>query len=40
VEEINEIYRKGLNFNYVNDISGLMDFVLLPELVDQPMKII
>ncbi len=39
VEEINEIYRKGLNFTYVNDISGLMDFVLLPELVDQAMDI-
>ncbi len=39
VDEINEIYRKGLNFNYVNNISGLMDFVLLPELVDQAMEI-
>ncbi len=39
VEEINEIYRKGLNFSYVNDISGLMDFVLLPDLVDQAMDI-
>jgi len=39
VEEINEIYRRGLNFTYVNDISGLMDFVLLPELVDQAMDI-
>lgn len=39
VDEINEIYRKGLNFKYVHEISGLMDFVLLPELVDQPMKI-
>jgi ATP-dependent Lon protease len=39
VEEINEIYRKGLNFNYVNDISGLMNFVLLPDLVDQAMEI-
>jgi ATP-dependent Lon protease len=39
VEEINEIYRKGLNFNYVNDISGLMGFVLLPDMVDQPMEI-
>jgi len=39
VEEINDIYRKGLNFKYVNEISGLMDFVLLPDLVDQPMKI-
>ena len=40
VEEINEIYRKGLNFTYVNEISGLMDFVLLPEKVDQAMKIV
>jgi ATP-dependent Lon protease len=39
IEEINEIYREGLNFKYVNEISGLMDFVLLPELVDEPMKI-
>jgi len=39
VEEINEIYRSDLNFKYVNEISGLMDFVLLPELVDTPMKI-
>ena len=34
VEEINEIYRKGLQFRYVSEISGLMDFVLLPEKVD------
>jgi len=39
VEEIHEMYRKGLSFNYVNDISGLMDFVLLPEQVDQPQEI-
>jgi ATP-dependent Lon protease len=40
VEEINEIYRKGLNFKYVNEISGLMDFVLLPEKVDHALEII
>jgi ATP-dependent Lon protease len=40
VEEINEIYTKGLNFRYVNEISGLMDFVLLAEKVDQAMKIV
>jgi hypothetical protein len=28
-----------LNFSYVNDISGLMDFVLLPDLVDQAIEI-
>jgi len=40
VEEINEIYREGLIFQYVNEISELMDFVLLQEKVDQPMEII
>ncbi len=39
VEEINEIYTKGLNFRYVSEISGLMDFVLLKEKVDQAMQI-
>jgi len=36
VEEINEIYRKGLRFQYVNEISELIDFSLLHEKVDQP----
>ncbi|MEN8229031.1 MAG: endopeptidase La [Bacteroidota bacterium] len=40
VEEINEIYRKGLQFRYVNHISELMDFVLLKEKVDQPMILV
>ncbi len=40
VEEINEIYRKGLQFRYVNQISELMDFVLLKEKVDQPMILV
>ena len=39
VEEINEIYRKGLRFQYVHEISELMDFVLLKEKVDKPMNI-
>jgi len=39
VEEINEIYTKGLNFKYVSEISGLMEFVLLNEQVAQPMEI-
>ena len=37
VEEINEIYRQGLQFRYVNEISELMEFVLLKEKVDQPL---
>jgi ATP-dependent Lon protease len=39
VEEINEIYRQGLRFCYVNDISELMEFALLEEMVDHPMSI-
>jgi ATP-dependent Lon protease len=39
VEEINVIYRKGLHFQYVHDISELMEFVLLKEKVDKPLKI-
>jgi len=39
VEEINMIYREGLRFQYVNQISELMDFVLLQEQVDHPMTI-
>jgi len=39
VEEINEIYRQGLRFQYVHEISELMDFVLLNEKVDKPMNI-
>ncbi len=39
VEEINEIYRKCLKFQYVNDISELMEFALLKEKVEKPMVI-
>jgi ATP-dependent Lon protease len=39
VEEINEIYRSGLQFRYVSDISELMEFALLNEKVVQPMPI-
>jgi len=40
VEEINEIYRKGLNFRYVNEISELMEFALLKEKVDKPVALV
>ncbi|PID92511.1 MAG: endopeptidase La [Bacteroidetes bacterium] len=39
VEEINEIYRKGLNFNYVKDINELMNLALLKEKVSRPLKL-
>jgi ATP-dependent Lon protease len=31
VEEINEIYRKGLKFRFVSNISELMEFALVKE---------
>jgi ATP-dependent Lon protease len=37
VEEINEIYRKELNFKYVSDVSELMNFALLADLVEKPL---
>ena len=37
VEEINEIYRKGLTFRYVNDIAELMEFALLKEKAAKPL---
>jgi len=37
VEEINEIYRKGLTFRYINDISELMKFALLKEKVGKAL---
>jgi ATP-dependent Lon protease len=40
VEEINVIYRQGLKFRYVNDISELLEVALLKEKVDQPMSIV
>ena len=39
VEEINEIYRKGLTFRYVSEISELMEFALLKEKVDKAIKL-
>ncbi len=39
VEEINEIYRRGLKFRYLNDVSELIEFALLEEKVEHPMPI-
>jgi ATP-dependent Lon protease len=39
VEEINEIYRKGLNFTYIQEISELVDFALLKEKVGKPLEL-
>jgi ATP-dependent Lon protease len=37
VEEINELYRKGLQFHYLGEISELMDYALLREKVEKPV---
>ena len=39
VEEIKEIYRKGLRFNYVRDIYDVLDISLLKEKVEKAMAI-
>ena len=38
VEEINEIYLKGVRFHYVDNIMEVLDFALLKEKVKDPRK--
>ena len=39
LEEIKEIYLKGLNFHFVHTIMDVLDFALLKTKVDKPLKI-
>ncbi len=39
VEEIKEIYRKGLTFHYVDTMDQVLEIALLPEKVENPVKI-
>ncbi len=39
VEEIKEIYRKGLTFHYVDTMDQVLDIALLPDKVENPVKI-
>jgi ATP-dependent Lon protease len=39
LEEINEIYLKGLNFHFVKTIMDVLDIALLKAKVDKPVKI-
>jgi len=38
VEEIKEVYRTGLNFNYKDTILEVLGFALLDEIVSKPVK--
>jgi len=40
VEDIKEIYLKGLKFTYVKTIMDVLNQALLKQLVDNPKKII
>lgn len=39
IEEINEVYLKGLTFHYVDTIREVLDIALLPELVDDAIEL-
>ncbi len=40
VEEINKVYLKGLNINYVNNIMDVVNIALLRQKVDKPLEIV
>ena len=39
IDDIKEIYLKGLKFHYVDTISEVLDLALLKTKVDNPLKI-
>jgi len=39
IEEINDIYLKGLTFHYVNTIKDVLDLALLPEKVEDAIEL-
>ena len=39
IEEISEIYLKGLTFHYVNTIKEVLDIALLPEKVKDAIEL-
>ena len=40
VEEIPEIYRKGVTFHYVENVQQVWDFALTDELVAHPVQLV
>ncbi|MBQ2074775.1 MAG: endopeptidase La, partial [Muribaculaceae bacterium] len=39
IDEINDIYLKGLNFHFVNTIKEVIDFALLPDKVKDAIEL-
>ena len=39
ISKIKDIYLKGLNFHFVNEIMEVLDIALLKEKVKKPLKI-
>jgi ATP-dependent Lon protease len=39
LEEINEIYLKGLNFHFVRNVMDVFTIALLKEKVDKPLAV-
>ena len=40
MEEIPEIYRKGVTFHYVENVQQVWDFALTDELVAHPVQLV
>jgi len=40
INEINEIYLRGLKFHFVNNILEVLNISLLKQKVDRPLKIV
>jgi ATP-dependent Lon protease len=38
IEEIPEMYLKGVKFHYVENVQDVWDFALSDEIVDHPLK--
>uniref|UniRef100_UPI003FEFB125 S16 family serine protease n=1 Tax=Prevotella sp. TaxID=59823 RepID=UPI003FEFB125 len=39
IDEIPEIYRKGVEFHYVENVQDVWDFALTDEIVDNPVRL-
>ena len=39
IDKIPEIYRKGVEFHYVENVQDVWDFALTDEIVDNPVRL-